>query len=108
MAPLTIETHRIVRHTDELVDSSALLSTSALSSHRQQLLEKAKDNILKALERQKNDYDRRRANPKVYTVGSKVLKDFLRKKRKGGKMDAKYVGPHVITHLGTLFSEVSW
>ena len=87
---------------DELVDPSALLSTSSLTAHRQQLLEKAKENILKAQERQKNDYNRRRANPKVYTVGSKVLKkDFLRKKRKGGKMDAQYIGPYVITrHLG--------
>ena len=90
---------------DALVDLNAFLLTSALSSltaHRQQLLEKAKENILKAQERQKNDYDRRRANPKVYTVGSKVLKkDFLRKKRKGGKMDAKYIEPYVITrHLG--------
>ena len=101
--PIDIDVER--NDPDELVDSSALLSTSALSSltaHRQQLLEKAKENILKAQERQKNDYDRRRANPKVYTVGSKVLKkDFLRKKRKGGKMDAKYIGPYVITrHLG--------
>ena len=86
---------------DAVVDLNAFLLTSALFSltaHRQQLLEKAKENIVKAQERQKNDYDRRRANPKVYTVGSKVLKkDFLRKKRKGGKMDAKYIGPYVIT-----------
>ena len=43
-------------------------------------------------------YDRKHANPKVYQVGSKVLKkDFARKKRKGGKMDAKFVGPFIIT-----------
>lgn len=81
------------------------LSTSAamrLTERRRHLLEQAKINILKAQEKQKRDYDLRRANPKAYEIGSKVLKkDFLRRKRAGGKMDAKYLGPYVITgHLG--------
>ena len=101
--PIDIDVDR--NDPNALVDSAASLSTSALSSltaRRKQLLEKAKENILKAQERQKSDYDRRRANPKVYIVGAKVLKkDFLRKKRKGGGMDEKYIGPYVITrHLG--------
>ena len=51
-----------------------------------------------AQQKQKELYDRKHANPKVYQVGSKVLKkDFARKKRKGGKIDAKYVGPFIIT-----------
>ena len=101
--PIDIDVDR--NDPDALVDSNAFLLTSALYSltaHGQQLLEKSKENFLKAQEHQKNDYDRRRANHNVYTVGSKVLKkDFLGKKRKGSKMDAKYIGPYVITrHLG--------
>jgi len=51
-----------------------------------------------AQEKQKEVYDHKHANPKAYQVGSKVLqKDVMRKKRKGDKTDAKYVGPFVIT-----------
>ena len=33
----------------------------------------------------------------MFSVGAVVLKkDFLRKKRKGGKLDAKWVGPYKI------------
>ena len=50
-------------------------------------------------------------NAKAYTIGSEVLKkDILRKKRKGGKMDAKYmyIGPYVITkHLGKSLKSVT-
>ena len=68
-----------------------------MAAERLQRLE-AKANIKIAQQKQKELYDRKHANPKVYQVGSKVLKkDFARKNRKGGKMDAKYVGPFIIT-----------
>ena len=47
---------------------------------------------------QKEYFDHKHANPAAYNVGAKVLKkDFLRKKRKGGKMDTRFVGPYIIT-----------
>ena len=69
-----------------------------MESQQQELLQQVKANILKAQEKQKEYYDRKRANPGAYKVGAKVLKkDFLRKKRKGGKMDARFLGPYIIT-----------
>ena len=42
-------------------------------------------------------YDKKRANPLCYKAGAFVLvKDFTHKKCKGGKLDAKCVGPYVI------------
>jgi hypothetical protein len=58
----------------------------------------ARDNIRVAQERQKELYDRKHAHPCAFTVGDKVLmKDITRKKRKGGKMDVKFLGPYTIT-----------
>ena len=52
----------------------------------------------KAQEKQKEQYDRKHAQPKAFLVGEKVLKkDFRRKKKAGGKMDAHYAGPFIIT-----------
>ena len=69
-----------------------------MAAERLQRLNEAKANIKVAQQKQKELYDRKHANPKVYQVGSKVLKkDFAHKKRKGGKMDAKFVGPFIIT-----------
>ena len=57
-------------------------------------LEKAKVNIICAQQKQKEVYDRQ---PDVYAVGALVLKkDFTRKKRKGEKLDSKWVGPYKI------------
>ena len=61
------------------------------------ILEKAKANILCAQLRQKRGYDRKHSNPYVFRVGGLVLKkDFTRKKRKGGKLDPKWVGSYTI------------
>lgn len=57
-----------------------------------------KKNIFKAQEKQKDYYDQKRANPQLFCPGQLVLlKDFRRKKRKGGKLDTRYLGPYVIT-----------
>ena len=57
----------------------------------------AKRNILAAQERQKQYYDAKRANPHLFMVGEQVLlKDFGRKKRKGGKLTMRYIGPYDI------------
>ena len=58
-----------------------------------------KTNILKAQTKQKKLYDAKHANGAAtcFKVGSLVLKkDFLRKKRKGGKLDNRWVGPYTI------------
>ena len=48
-------------------------------------------------------YDQRHSNSYVFRIGGLVLKkDFKRKKRKGGKLDPKWVGPYTIVgNLGS-------
>ena len=75
-----------------------LVSYPHLRSKERQLndsqrLDEAKANIKLAQEKQKEVYDHKHANPTAYQV---LKKDFNRKK-KGGQMDAKYVGPFVIS-----------
>lgn len=73
---------------------SAVVDTTARC---QQVVEHAKRNIKKAQEKQKHYYDLKHAKPCIYDVGAKVLlKDFTRKKRKGGKLDKKWMGPFQI------------
>ena len=63
-----------------------------------QRFEVVKHNIKLAQERQKQQYDKKHSNPKVYKVGAIVLKkDFLKKKRAGGKFDFNWLGPYKIT-----------
>ena len=72
-----------------------------MAAQRQELLQQVKANIKQAQDKQKEYFDRKHANPAAYSVGAKVLKkDFLRKKRKGGKMDTRFVGPYIITKNG--------
>ena len=56
---------------------------------------------LSATPKQKEIYDKKHCtNPEVYSVGALVLKkDFTRKKRKGGKLDSKWLGPFRITKV---------
>ena len=60
---------------------------------RQKQLEEAKTNIVAVQKKQK---ERKHHHPEVFSVGAVVKKEFLRKKRKGGKLDAKWVGPYKI------------
>ena len=65
---------------------------------RIQLLSAAKNNIILAQGKQKKAYDKKLSCPEVFQVGAFVMKkDFTRKKRKGGKLDPKWVGPYCIT-----------
>ena len=71
--------------------------SSMMASARLQILEEAKQNILQAQQKQKELYDRKHAKPELFAKGQLVLKkDFTRKKRKGGKLDSKFLGPYVI------------
>ena len=71
-------------------------------SYRSSVTEKAKENLEAAQEKQRKDYNRKHANPSVYSLGAKVLvKDILRRKRKGGKMDHHWLGPNsIMKNLG--------
>ena len=60
-------------------------------------LEEAKSNILAAQAKQKQLYDEKHSKPDCFQVGQQVLKkDFTRRKRKGGKLDHRFLGPFVI------------
>ena len=93
-----------------------------LNQHRQEILERMEKNISIAQKRQKTAYDRKHANPCKFQVGASMhlnncrhvdtcfivyipqvgmevlQKDFRRCKRKGGKMDPKWLSPSLITH----------
>ena len=66
------------------------------------VLTQAKANIDKAQEKQKKDFDKRHHCPETFKLGNLVLKkDMTRKKRKGGKLDTKWIGPfEIIASLG--------
>ena len=69
-----------------------------ITEERSQRLESVKD---VAQRRQKDQYDRKHANPEVFAVGALVLKDFTRKKRAGGKLDSRWTGPYrIVNSLG--------
>ena len=68
-----------------------------LAKERVEHLEEAKTNILAAQKKQKEYYDRKHAKPHLFEKGQLVLKkDFKRKKRKGGKLHARFLGSYVI------------
>ena len=83
------------RNAPALDENSALLEK--LIEGRSTLIEEAKANIEAAQEKQREHYNRKHANPEAFLVGSKVLiKDFTRRKRQGGKMDFRWLGPYTI------------
>lgn len=60
--------------------------------------EMMKANIEAAQTKQKQYYDEKFGVSSCFTVGSTVLKkDFIRKKRRGGKLDYRWQGPYTIT-----------
>ena len=67
---------------------------------RQRILEEAKKNIIEAQAKQKEQYDRKHAQPEYYQVDQQVLKKyFTRKKTRGGKLKERYLGPYTITKV---------
>ena len=69
-----------------------------IEQERNLRLEEAKANILKAQKKQKEQqYDKKHAKPDLFKKGQLVLKkDSHRKKRKGGKLDKRFLGPYII------------
>eukprot|EP00731_Ephydatia_muelleri_P013136 Em0007g446a len=69
-----------------------------VAKERQEILKDVKHNIFAAQAKQKQHYDAKHTRAKLFDVGVQVLKkDFLRKKRKGGKLDSRWLGPYIIT-----------
>lgn len=74
------------------------LSFSSENAKWQKDADIIKKNIKTAQAKQKRNYDQKHNVAKCFSVGSNVLlKDFNRKKRKGGKLDFRWRGPFVIT-----------
>ena len=68
-------------------------NTSAILREHAQHLETAKQNILVAQLKQKENYDQKHATPEQFQVNQVGLKkDFTCKKTKGGKLKEHYVG----------------
>ena len=71
-----------------------------LAEERVKQLEEAKRNILEAQRKQKEVYDKKHAKPDQYKIGQLVLKkDFTHRKRKGGKLEARFPGPYTFTKV---------
>ena len=72
-----------------------------IQEKRKKIDVEVKSNIQGAQKKQKMYYDRKHGVPgSLFAVGSLVLKkDFTQKKRKGGKLDRRWVGPYQITSL---------
>ena len=67
-----------------------------VASKRRKLEEAVKSNIEIAQKKQKMYYDMKHGAASCFKVGSRVfLKDFTRKKRKGGKLDNRWLGPYM-------------
>ena len=83
-------------------------TAEVLMSHRKNVLERVKSNIIKAQKKQKEEYDKKHANSLRFKVEATVLaKDMKRKKRKGGKLDSKWLGPFTIAQdLGKGFYQL--
>ena len=63
-------------------------------------MEEVKANILVAQKKQKEEYDRKHANPERYHIRALVLKkNFLCKKKKGGKLDERFTGAYKIAKI---------
>ena len=77
------------------------------ATERQRTEQTIKKNIDQAQKKQKEHYGLKHGAASCFSVGSVVLKkDFMRKKRKGGKLDYRWQGPYVIiASLGKAFSD---
>lgn len=65
---------------------------------RRKMEELVKENIEVAQAKQKKYYDEKFCASSCFSVGSTVLKkDFTRRKRRGGKLDYRWLGPYTIT-----------
>eukprot|EP00731_Ephydatia_muelleri_P005131 Em0002g1307a len=68
-----------------------------LTNARKEILESVKRNVMDAQRIQKRNYSRKRGKGSHFGIGDKILKkDFRRKKRAGGALDPKRLGPYEV------------
>ena len=72
----------------------------AVFSEHARILEEAKGNIIAAQLRQKEAYDKKHCKPGQFQCDQLVLlKNFSRKKVKGGKLTERFLGPYTIINV---------
>ena len=78
-------------------EESVSAAVDVIIKKRVDLLGIAKSNIVKAQQKQKLAYDKKRACPSAFEVNQLVLLEGRRqKKHAGGKLDERYTGPYII------------
>ena len=98
--PVDINTEAISDPNDRLkqYENKEDPDAEEVASKRRKLEETVKNNIEMAQTKQKTYYDKRFGAASCFKVGSKVfVKDFTRKKRKGGKLDTRWLGSYIVT-----------
>ena len=97
---IDLQTHHVDKKTFVIEKNDADIEEHLKDQRK--ILDTAKTNILAAQKRQKEQYDHKHSNPDIFKNGALVLKkDMKRKKRAGGKMDLKWLGPYkIIKALG--------
>ena len=79
-------------------DEAPLPDPADIEAHRNKVNVMVKENIEKAQAKQKEQYDRKHTLAGSFAVGALVLKkDFTRKRRYGGALDYRWLGPYTIT-----------
>ena len=78
--------------------NSHIPSKDVISTNHKGIEESMKRNVEKAQKKQKEHYDKKHGADSWQSVGLLVYKkDFLCKKRRGGKLDCKWMDPYKIT-----------
>ena len=101
--PINITADPLISPTERLIEFNQMPGPNEckMQEERNKMDIEVKSNIQEAQKKQKMYYDRKHGAPSsLFNVGSLVLKkDFTRKKRKGGKLDRRWVGPYQIIGL---------
>ena len=72
----------------------------AVFSEHARILEEAKGNIIAAQLRQKEAYDKKHCKPGQFQCNQlALLRNFSRKKVKGGKLTERFLGPYTIINV---------
>uniref|UniRef100_A0A1X7T8J4 Integrase catalytic domain-containing protein n=1 Tax=Amphimedon queenslandica TaxID=400682 RepID=A0A1X7T8J4_AMPQE len=81
-------TPSVAMNQDEIAEA-----IEVLTNNRIDIFENVKENIARAQNKQKKLYDMKHSNPCKFKIGASVLvKDFRKKKRRGGKLDGRWLG----------------
>ena len=96
--PIDIDTEAIANPSERLEEFNHRQEPDQVKIQQQRRVMQTivKSNIESAQNKQKQHYDQKHNAPgSAFNVGCLVLKkDFTRKKRKGGKLDSRWLGPY--------------